>query len=151
MLLIIIILQSLTLVKNADRPVTTNLLTCSQKTQIRLDCKNMPESEIMNYSLKQTADWLTFSTKNNINQGKANCVGYARLCSDVYNYASMINRYSSKAKPVVGYVELFGVNINNIVKYLSPTKKWKNFVKDHDFVQFNINGKIYYDDPMLYE
>lgn len=140
--------QSVSFQKIADRPQTVSILTNSQKQQINEETKGMTEKQIVNYSLKTTAQMLSFSKKNNILKGKANCVGYAKLCSEICNYAFQKNQIKASAKPVIGYIRILGFNIHPIAQKLMP-KNMKDFVKDHDFVE--IMPKHIHIDPILYD
>lgn len=111
----------------------------------------MNAEEIRSYSLKKTCSLLSFSVRNDLSDGKANCIGYAQMCASIFNYACRSNGLNSKAKPVVGYVMLYGINLCDVLKWCMPTKRWENFVKDHDFVEFNIDGQVIYADASAYD
>lgn len=141
---------NISLLKISDR--TSNYLPSkSLKEEIKIETKGLSQEEIRKYSIKKTASILSFTIKNDISNGKANCVGYAQMCAGISNYAFRINGYNSFAKPVVGYVKLLGVNLCNILKLCMPTKRWENFVKDHDFVEYHIDGDIIYCDASTYD
>lgn len=123
----------------------------SLKEEIIKETKGFLPEEIRKYSIKKTAYLLSFTVKNDLGNGKANCVGYAQMCAGISNYAFRINGYNSSAKPVVGYVKLLGVNLCNILKWCMPTKRWENFVKDHDFVEYHIDGQTIYCDASAYD
>jgi hypothetical protein len=110
--------------------------------------------EALHYSIEYTADKLEFAQKNDINHGKANCVGYAKFCAAVYNYISELNGYAyGHAKPVVGTINLDKFDLCAIVSSYCVDKNWRNFTKDHDFVEFNFGegSEIEYADPCLYD
>ena len=92
-----------------------------------------------------------FSEKNCLEKGEANCVGYAVLCSNICNYALSINNSTARTKPVVGYIKICGINICDLAQSLvSP--EYKNFVKDHDFVEYYKEGQeSTFFDPSLYD
>ena len=46
---------------------------------------------------------LSFTAKNNIQCGKANCVGYAQPISAIINYAFQVKKLPYKAKPVCSW------------------------------------------------
>jgi hypothetical protein len=119
--------------------------------KINYDVKGMDADEIMDYSIELTAKYLQFSEHNNIDNGKANCVGYAKLCASICNYALRKNGRKGYAKPVVGQVELFGINLCPVLVACAPTHKWKLFVKDHDFVEFYCGNDIIFADPCVYD
>jgi Pyruvate/2-oxoacid:ferredoxin oxidoreductase delta subunit len=110
--------------------------------------------QIKQYCMDFTADKLEFAQKNDINHGKANCVGYAKFCAAVYNYISELNGYAyGHAKPVVGTINLDKFDLCAIVSSYCVDKNWRNFTKDHDFVEFNFGEgcRIRYADPCLYD
>ena len=144
---IYVILTIFSLVKIGDRPIQNISLTSEQKKEIKM----WEKDKIVDNSLSMTCDMLTFSKKNEISHGKANCVGYAQFYSAICNYAFQTHHVNGKAKPVVGYIKIGGLNICNIAQHLAPNKKWKNFTKDHDFVEVTINGKTKYIDPSIYD
>lgn len=123
----------------------------SLKEEILLETKGLSSEEIRKYSIKKTAKILSFTVKNNLDNGNANCVGYAQMCAGISNYSFRINGYNSYAKPVVGYVKLLGVNLCNVLKCCMPTKRWENFVKDHDFVEYHIDGQTIFCDASAYD
>lgn len=139
----------ISLVKVSDRPIQSVNLSNELKKEIQL--WEGTEDDLVIKSLEKTAHLLEFSQKNDIKNGKANCVGYAQLCSAICNYAFLAHHVDGHAKPVVGYLKVGGVNLCDLAKAIAPSKKWKNFVKDHDFVEVTINGKTQYIDPSLSE
>ena len=59
---------------------------------LTLACGNMIGAWLaVKYSMRLTADLLSFTEKNDLDNGKANCVGYAVLCSRICNYAFQVN------------------------------------------------------------
>lgn len=153
LLMFFISTYSLTLVKHRDR-INDYSLNKELINKLNCDTKGLDAVEIMNYSIKLTAQYLQFSEHNNINVGKANCIGYAKLCSSICNYALQINGIEGYAKPVVGYVKSNGINICSLLVACAPTSKWnkwKLFVKDHDFVEFYFGNQIIFADPCAYD
>jgi hypothetical protein len=138
------------LVKTNNRPNPGNSLSKQIKSKISDECKSSNPEDCLKYSLQLTSDLLSFTEKNDIENGKANCVGYAILCSRICNYSFEMNKLKYHAKPVVGYVTLYGINICNILKSLAP-QKWKKFVKDHDFVELELEDKTIFFDASLYD
>jgi len=147
---IILFLSSLTLVKQHDRAITYRL-SKSTIQQVKKETKGMDEKKIIDYSLNLTCEMLEFGRNNEISNGKANCIGYAQLCSAICNEALRNNGYRYRAKPVVGYIKSFGLNLCSIAKSLMTNQKYKAFVKDHDFVELGFKGKTYYFDPSIYD
>lgn len=91
---------------------------------------------------------LSFTAKNDIPKGKANCVGYAQLTSAIINYVFQIKNLPYKAKPVVGKVYLFGIDLNNIAQKILPPMQ-RPFFKDHDFVEVDLGNKTVFIDSSL--
>ena len=71
--------------------------------------------------------------------------------SAICNEALKANGYKHRAKPVVCCIKFNGLNLCNIAKSLMTNKKYKAFVKDHDFVELNTGNKTYYFDPSIYD
>ena len=70
----------------------------------------MEVEQIIDFSLSLTANRLRFAARNDIDNGKANCIGYTQLCAAICNRAMAANGIEGKARPVVGYIESKGVN-----------------------------------------
>lgn len=149
-IVIFYVIMPLTLVKTSDRP---NPYHPDQAllSAIKEDTKGMSAEEIRNYSVKKTAKMLSFTVKNNLSKGEANCIGYAQMCAGISNYAFRVNGIKASAKPVVGYVMCCGVNLCNVLKWCMLSERWENFVKDHDFVEYHIDGQTIYSDASAYD
>lgn len=110
----------------------------------------MVKAAVIDYSVKLTAKLLTFSATQgklgNNKKSKANCVGYARLCVSICNYGFRQNHIQAKAKPVVGYVYLWNINLCKLISH-NTSGRLSLFTKDHDFV--DIDGKFV--DPCIYD
>lgn len=143
-------LTSFTLVKTGDRQ-KTYILPQSLKAKVEQDTRGMDIEQIIDYGLTLTASRLRFSRYNDIDMGKANCVGYAQLCASICNQALSANGINGQAKPVVGYIESNGINWCDVLKFVAPKDSYKNFVKDHDFVELVTESKTYYFDPSIYD
>ena len=150
MLALTIMLVTLTLIKTGDRQ-SSYRLTESLSTQVSIETRDMDIEQIIDYSLSFTARELRFAVLNDIPEGKANCVGYAQLCAAICNQAMVTNRISGQAKPVVGYLESNGINWCKVLRTIAPKDSYKNFVKNHDFVELNTPFKTYYFDPSIYD
>lgn len=146
----ILFAHGLRLVKTNDRPASGAALSAQIKSQIGRECKSLKPEDCMKYSMRLTADLLSFTEKNDLDNGKANCVGYAILCSRISNYAFQVNGMAHRAKPVVGYVSLYGVNLCGLLQAIAP-QRWKNFVKDHDFVELKLEDRTLFFDASLYD
>ena len=67
------------------------------------------------------------------------------------NVASLkVNHLEYKSKTVVGYITFYGVNLCDVLNAIVP-KEYKNFVKDHDFVELELDDKIILFDASLYD
>lgn len=138
------------LIKTGDRQ-KTYILPQSLKAKVEQDTRGMDIEQIIDYSLTLTASRLRFSRYNDINLGRANCVGYARLCASICNQTLSANGVNGHAKPVVGYIESNGINWCDVLNSVAPKDSYKNFVKDHDFVELVTESKTYYFDPSIYD
>lgn len=145
-----LIWSSLSLSKIGNRSNPYHL-TQALQSEIREEASGMTAEEIRLYSIKKTSSLLSFSVKNDLSNGKANCVGYAQMCASISNCAFKANGINASAKPVVGYVMFYGINLCNVLKWCMPTKRWENFVKDHDFVEYHIDGQTIYCDASAYD
>lgn len=143
-------LLSFELMKTANRDGGDYPLSTSMKEQIVNDTKGFSEEEIITYSTKRTAKMLRFTKTNDIEAGKANCVGYAKLCAAICQQGFDANNIKGRAKPVVGDVRRFGFSICKMLKSIVPSS-WEGFVKDHDFVEVQLPDKTVYFDACLYD
>ena len=132
--------------KDRDRNIINCTLTSDLKNQVA-EISNNSYTPIKKCS-KLACETLSFTTKNNIQNDKANCVGYAQLTSAIINYAFQVKELHYKAKPVVGKVYLFGIDLNNVAQKILP-KKHRPFFKDHDFVEVVLGDKTIYVDSSL--
>ena len=150
LIVIYIVWSPLSLTKISDRgnPYSPD---SALKEEIKNETEGMSAEEIRNYSVKKTAKRLSFTVKNNLSMGEGNCVGYAQMCAGISNYAFRVNGIKASAKPVVGYVMFYGINLCDVLKWCMPSKRWENFVKDHDFVEYHIYGRTIYADANLYD
>lgn len=145
----IFLFSQIKLDKRRDRSVIPCAITPDLKTSIERICKysDSPEKIIKDCSGLACKE-LSFTAKNNIQCGKANCVGYAQLTSTIINYAFQVKKLPYKAKPVVGKVHLFGIDLNNVAQKILP-KKHRSFFKDHDFVEVDLGNKTVFIDSSL--
>lgn len=127
-----------------DYPLNENL---KELILIRTSQCNNPD-DIINECCKIAVDNLTFSKANDIPNGKANCIGYARFTSAILNYAFAKENIDYKAQPVVGTVHSFGLNLNTVAQYILPYR-WRPFFKDHDFVEVRSKYSTIYIDTSL--
>lgn len=150
LILIYIAWSPLSLTKIGDR-TNPYLPDAALKEDIKAETASMSAEEIRLYSIRKTAKLLSFTTKNNLLKGEANCVGYAQMCAGISNYAFRVNGINASAEPVVGYVMFYGINLCDVLKWCMPSKRWENFVKDHDFVEYHIDGQTLYCDASAYD
>ena len=150
-LLIVLVMYGFSLSKIADRKSASYPLSAEMKERIKKETVGKEEKELIKYTLNLTAETLQFATKNNIEGGSANCVGYAQLGASICNYAFTANGRSSKAKAVVGDVRFWGISVCKVLMVLMPNERWRNFVKDHDFVEIETEREIIFVDPSLYD
>lgn len=149
-ILALYIISPITLEKIKDRtnPYSLNLTLMEE---IKNETVSMTGDDIRKYSIRKTASLLSFSARNNLAKGEANCIGYAQMCAAIANCAFRQNGLSCNAKPVVGYVRFFGLNVCDVLRWCMPNQYLKNFVKDHDFVEFQIDGQTIYADANAYD
>ena len=143
------------LVWKADRDYNPVQLTKEEKQVLDgfVNNKENGSFDIKQFALEMTANKLQFAKHNDIENGKANCVGYAQYCATVLNYMFEARKdicSDNSAYPVVGYIYWGKVNINDIAKKLAP-EVYKNFVKDHDFVAIDGDDALVYYDPLFYD
>lgn len=144
-----LLISQLELNKSFNRNIAIYKLQEDTKKKIAQDIIPLEtEADIIKYCSNVVADMLSFDRKNMIPNGKANCVGYAQLTSAIINYAFQVKKLPYKAKPVVGKVYLFGIDLNNVTQKILP-KKHRSFFKDHDFVEVDLGDRTIYVDSSL--
>lgn len=135
--------RDIELVKVSNRPVNPPSLSKGLKQEIKAATANKSEKEIIVYCKDKTRELLKFSIVpeefNEKKKSKANCVGYAHLCSAICNTAFAANGIKAHARPVVGHVYYNGVNLNDFSKYFSG--RIRNNTKDHDFVEVQLSDQ----------
>ena len=144
--------EGLSLKRIRDRGYNPVSLSKNFIQKIAEDTRGLGEREIVIYCNKMTQEKLTFSTKcekfDDKKKTKMHCVGYAQVFSTICNYAFSVNKIKGSAQPVVGHVYMNGMNLNDYSKLLP--EKWKNFTKDHDFVEVTLSdGKTIFVDASL--
>lgn len=143
----IVFISQIRLEKERYRPTQEYTLTSVIKDRIRQITSDNP-IEIIKASNDLCCEILSFSAKNDIPNGKANCVGYAQLSSAIINYAFKSNEMPYKARPVVGQVYCCGINLTALSQKILSAKH-KPFFKDHDFVEVDLGNQIIYTDSSL--
>lgn len=145
----VFLVSQIKLEKERDRDMAAYVLSAELKKRVEEACggTDNPRDIIENCS-EMACGMLAFSAKNHIAEGKANCVGYAQLTAAIINHAFQTKQLPYHAKPVVGKVYLFGIDLNNVAQKILPDK-YRPFFKDHDFVEINLGEKIFYKDTSL--
>lgn len=147
--LLLIVTCSFNLVKTSN--VTSSYNISSEiKDRIKLETQGMENIRIAKYCIQLTSEMLEFSKKNDIQNGKANCIGYARVCKSLCEYAYKINNKNISVRHVRGYVTDYRINLCKIMEFISP-KELKEFVKDHDFIELDFGNSYIYLDPTSYD
>ena len=150
-ILLVFSIESLSLKKTANRNIAENALSQDLKVRIKNETNCLyDEYNIIQYSCDLTGELLKFDRRNDIANGKANCIGYAQLTSAICNYVFKLHGLPYKARPVVGQVFCFGINLTALSQKILPVK-YRPFFKDHDFVEINLGKKIYYVDSSLHD
>jgi hypothetical protein len=145
------ILMPISFVKTSDRGMTHDYFPEELKGRIKSETAGYSDEEIVKYSLDLSAEMLRFTRVNALKDGKANCVGYAQLCSNICNYAFAACHSKARTKPVVGTIMVCGIDVCKVAYSLAPAKD-KNFVKDHDFVEYRHQDETTtFFDPSIYD
>ena len=147
----VVLLMPISFVKTSDRGATHGYFPEELKGRIEAETAGYSDEEIVEYSLDLTAEMLRFTRENSLRDGKANCVGYAQLCSNICNHAFAANHSKARTKAVVGTIKVCGIDMCKVAYSLAPAKD-KNFVKDHDFVEYrHRDGRTSFFDPSIYD
>jgi len=149
-LIMLLVFTSFVLVKEHNR-TTKYRLNNKLVERTRIETKGMDVHGIIQYSLDLTSAKLRFSRYNDIENGKANCVGYAKMCAEICNYGLRANNIDGSAHSVVGHIESGGINWCKVAQSLCTKQSHKNFVKNHDFVELTTKTDIYMFDPSMYD
>ena len=147
----VVMFLPISFVKTSDRGATHDYFPEKLKERIKSETIGFSDEEIVAYSMDLTAELLRFSWDNSLQNGKANCVGYAQLCSNICNYAFANCHSTARTKPVVGTIKVCGIDVCKLAYSLAPAKH-KNFVKDHDFVEYHHrDGTTSFFDPSIFD
>lgn len=142
-------ISSIQLGKIGYRPKASITLDDQLKSQIKADCQSVNDiNEIIRKCNDIVCARLSFAYRNDISNGKANCVGYALLSSSVLNYAFRLNSLPCKAKPVYGKAYLWRIDLHPIMKSFVPDK-YDPFFNDHDYVEIDCGDHYIYTDVSL--
>ena len=138
--------------KIADRPLNHSyFLTDCQKQDV-CNYNSVFDKSIISTVDDYVKNKLEFGYRNDIQNGKANCVGYSQLWVNTYNYITRNLKNSPTARPVVGigYLCIAGykINLNVFLMSIVPSKH-KNFIKNHDFVELEFQEQKYYFSPSI--
>lgn len=147
-LILFAVFSPIRLIKQADRKSRYEL-TPQEKEAIEHTARATSVDEAMNWSMEYVCKQLRFALKNDLPGGKANCIGYAQHYAAVFNYCCEVEHIPASARPVVGYVKIWGINICSALEQIMPSQQGKNFVKDHDFVEVRTPEYILYIDASI--
>ena len=146
---VLFLVPQLRLEKERDRDIAACAVPEDLKRDVDGMCKDADSvKEILAECSELVCGRLSFAAKNDIECGEANCIGYAQLTSAVINHAFRVKRLPGNAKPVVGKVCLFGVDLNNGAQAILP-EKHRSFFKDHDFVEVDLGDRVVFIDTSL--
>lgn len=135
LVLYVILLNGLSLHKVANRVTAKYALENSTIQDLNIGVGDRDDIEdLIRFSCDYTCKQLSFHRRNDLKNGKANCVGYAEYTSAVLNHVFRMKGLTIKSRPVVGSVHLYGVNLHPILMSILP-KSQSSFFKDHDFVE----------------
>ena len=149
-LLSVTFLCSFKLVKVTDVNSYSYEISDDCKATIKDNISGLNEMNVIHYCVQLTSNYLEFSKCNAIDKGKANCVGYSKLCKSMCQYAFQENGMYCKVRHVRGYVSGWGLNLCDLATRLVPAE-YKNYVKDHDFIEIELCEMYIYIDPSLYD
>lgn len=134
-------------IKISDRKInTTYIFPDSIQQELNVTAPYIIKEEIND----ATCSYLRYGIKNEINKGRANCIGYAHLYANSYNkFIKLSGDYpNTYARVVDGYVEWYGINLNKVLMKL-VSERWKGWVSNTTFVEINHNGHKYYCSPCI--
>lgn len=145
--LLVAVVYNVRLEKIDDRrEFQESYLTEEMKSMVRAKINGVADSEsIIRIAEEIACKYLRFVYRNDLANGRANCVGYAQLTSELINYAFQIKSLPYKAKPVYGKAYIWGLDLHPIFQCMVP-KKYKSFFKDHDFVEVLVGDSVIYVD-----
>lgn len=146
----ILFIFGISLHKTENRPVISDSLTEEDRQELfGTIASTSDETTIIKRCNEMACKKLSFHRKNNLKIGEANCVGYAQYTTHLLNAAFKYKGLSSKARPVVGQVHLYGFNLHPLVMTIIPNNS-QSFFKDHDFVEIRKeNGDTIFIDSSL--
>ena len=117
-------------------------LSDSIQNIIKTGTQGMTEVSIAKYCVELTSEILDFSEHNDLNNNKANCVGYATVCKSICDYAYKVNNMNITVNHVRGYVTNdYNINLCKLLQNIVPTK-YKNFVNNKDLEELCLSEKI---------
>lgn len=124
-------------------------LTEAQIKIIESECAEITNIEdLIDKCSDIVCEQLMFKYHNDLNNGQANCVGYAKFHSAVLNQAFKIIYQSYKARPVYGKAFLWGMNLHPLFKSIVP-KKFEPFFNDHDYTEIDLGEEYIYTDTSI--
>lgn len=144
----IIIIYSIRLEKTGYRDGEYKL-TGTQKSIIDSECAGISDiDDLIDKCGKLVCKQLRFTHSNDLNNGQANCVGYAKFHAAILNHAFRINRISNRARRVYGKVCLWGIDLHPLFKTVVP-KKYESFLNDHDYTEIDMGKEYLYIDSSI--
>ncbi len=143
-----VVLSSVRLEKIGYRVNDYNL-SQTYKDIIKSECNGISETEkLIDRCNEIVCEQLKFTYRNDINNGEANCVGYAKPHAAALNYAFKMNNLPYKARPVYGKAFLWGKDLHPIFKAIVP-KKYESFFNDHDYTEIDLGDEYLYVDTSI--
>lgn len=143
-----VVLSSVRLEKIGNRN-NDYYLSQTYKEIIKSECNGISEPDkLIERCNEIVCEQLKFTYRNDINNGAANCVGYAKLHAAALNYAFKTSKLPYKARPVYGKAYLWGVDLHPIFKSIVP-KKNEPFFNDHDYTEIDLGNEYLYVDTSI--
>lgn len=94
---------------------------------------------------EEICDYLSYSIINDVENGRANSVGYPQVFANAYNslVASFDSHPETYANVANGYIYWYGINLIEACTTVIPNERAKAFVRDEAFVELHetIDGK----------
>lgn len=124
-------------------------LTEEQRKVIESECQDIKDIEdLINKCNKLVCRQLSFAYRNSIDDGKANCIGYAMHHAAVLNHAFKINHLPYKARQVYGRAYLWGIDLHPFFKAIVP-EKYEQFFSYHDYTEIEMGEEYLYVDTSI--
>lgn len=136
-----------------DRPLQQSyFLEDCRELKAAIEDKTELDDSIISIVDDYVKSKLEFGYRNDVQNGKANCVGYSQLWANTFNYLTRNLKEQPKAKTVVGIAYLYigerRINLNQCLMDIVP-EKHRNFVMNHDYVELEYRQTKYYFSPSM--